>query len=675
VWSRRLGSLVPKILVADDNTNIQKMVALAFEERGVNVTSVGNGEAAVRRIPDLNPDLVLADVFMPVRNGYEVCEFVKKDDRFSHVPVILLVGAFDPLDEKEARRVGADGVLKKPFVPPDPLIAMVMSALEKNPKVAAELAKAREAAVAPPPEPPLPAMEIPAQAEPKPLPEYPEPTPEEAAQIYGFGKGVRTIDEAEEESQKAPKPDAAEESEEVEEFDGAATASDWRRSAADFEVPEEMNSKLAFAPDEEFSASSFPSERDVPPRKIRVEEPAEEIQPVVVEEAPGQPVSQAQSPSPLPAVVESQPVYASRVEAPVPPPDEAPAPEQEDKGSSSPISKAAHWMDMMAPASAENSNGGGWIANLLGLRKEKEPEAGQIPPETAKAPESPESLPYQSQYSMEPVAEEAVPEEAVPEESVAAPSHRLSAIDENKDAPEPTPETVEASSSRQPWSLPPAPAQEALEQSVPESVPALLEAAPAAPAEQFSSDSSEIEKDSDESEPSLRDPMLVEPPAVHVDPEPLLINEEDQVRAEYGVPREQVTPLHSFFSPASGDPFVDEPAAPEPAARTEFPSFEAAPVAPSSDEFEPRIPTAPPPNREALSSIPFLNPPIPAPQEIHAEEAPVQSAPATDSSTVDAVVQKVLEKLGPQLNQILSQNVLKPLVENMLQQDLQKKDK
>ena len=133
---------MPRILVADDNTNIQKMVVLAFQERGIEVIAVGNGEAAVRRIPDANPDLVLADVFMPVRNGYEVCEFVKKDARFSHIPVILLVGAFDPLDEKEARRVGADGVLKKPFVPPDPLIAMVMSALEKNPRVIAELAKA-----------------------------------------------------------------------------------------------------------------------------------------------------------------------------------------------------------------------------------------------------------------------------------------------------------------------------------------------------------------------------------------------------------------------------------------------------------------------------------------------------------------------------------------------------
>src|SRR5580692_2993362 len=185
------GITVPRILVADDNTNIQKMVVLAFQERGVEVIAVGNGEAAVRRLPDANPDLVLADVFMPVRNGYEV-------------------GAFDPLDEKEARRVGADGVLKKPFVPPDPLIAMVMSALEKNPKVAAELAKAKEIAAEALLPPVLP--EVPLKAEPKPLPEFPEPTAEEAAVIYGFGKGVRAMDldevgeDDEEETPKAKKP-------------------------------------------------------------------------------------------------------------------------------------------------------------------------------------------------------------------------------------------------------------------------------------------------------------------------------------------------------------------------------------------------------------------------------------------------------------------------------------
>jgi CheY-like chemotaxis protein len=123
---------VAKILVADDNSNVQKTVALALADLGVEVVAVNNGDAAVRKLGDIMPDLVLADIFMPVRNGYEVCDYVKKDSRFSHVPVVLLVGAFDPLDEREAQRVAADGILKKPFVPPDPLIAMVKTLLDRS---------------------------------------------------------------------------------------------------------------------------------------------------------------------------------------------------------------------------------------------------------------------------------------------------------------------------------------------------------------------------------------------------------------------------------------------------------------------------------------------------------------------------------------------------------------
>ncbi len=121
-----------KILVADDNSNVQKTVALALADLGVEVVAVNNGDAAVKRLADVAPDLVLADIFMPVRNGYEVCDYVKKDSRFSRIPVVLLVGAFDPLDEREAQRVGADGILKKPFVPPDPLIAMIKTLLDRT---------------------------------------------------------------------------------------------------------------------------------------------------------------------------------------------------------------------------------------------------------------------------------------------------------------------------------------------------------------------------------------------------------------------------------------------------------------------------------------------------------------------------------------------------------------
>ncbi|MCL6481989.1 MAG: response regulator [Firmicutes bacterium] len=105
------------------------MVTLALKDHDIEVIAVGNGEAAVRKLADYRPHLILADVFMPVRNGYELCEFVKKNPKLAGIPVILLVGAFDPLDDEEVRRVGADGVLKKPFVPPDPLIHLVKAKL------------------------------------------------------------------------------------------------------------------------------------------------------------------------------------------------------------------------------------------------------------------------------------------------------------------------------------------------------------------------------------------------------------------------------------------------------------------------------------------------------------------------------------------------------------------
>ena len=120
-----------KILLADDNSNVHKTVALALAALGIEVNSVNNGDAAIKKLEEFSPDLVLADIFMPVRSGYEVCEYVKKNSRFAHIPVVLLVGAFDPLDEREAQRVGADGILKKPFVPPDPLITMVKTLLHR----------------------------------------------------------------------------------------------------------------------------------------------------------------------------------------------------------------------------------------------------------------------------------------------------------------------------------------------------------------------------------------------------------------------------------------------------------------------------------------------------------------------------------------------------------------
>ena len=104
-----------KLLLADDSITIQKVIGLTFADEGVSVVSVNNGREAIERLEEFTPDVVLADVFMPQVNGYEVCEYIKQNDRLKHIPVMLLVGSFEPFDEEEARRVGANDTLTKPF--------------------------------------------------------------------------------------------------------------------------------------------------------------------------------------------------------------------------------------------------------------------------------------------------------------------------------------------------------------------------------------------------------------------------------------------------------------------------------------------------------------------------------------------------------------------------------
>jgi CheY-like chemotaxis protein/histone H3/H4 len=108
---------VPKLLLADDSVTIQRVVDLTFSGEDVEVVAVGDGEQAIARIPIERPDIVLADIGMPKRTGYEVAAFVKTHPEFKHVPVLLLAGAFEPVDEQKAREAGCDGVLVKPFEP------------------------------------------------------------------------------------------------------------------------------------------------------------------------------------------------------------------------------------------------------------------------------------------------------------------------------------------------------------------------------------------------------------------------------------------------------------------------------------------------------------------------------------------------------------------------------
>ncbi|MFY9222448.1 MAG: response regulator [Blastocatellia bacterium] len=124
-----------KILLADDSITIQKVVNLTFSDEGIEVVTVGNGELAVRRLNEVQPDIVLADIYMPGKSGYEVCEYIKTNPQYSHIPVLLLVGAFEPFDPTEAIRVKADGHLTKPFES-RALVATVNRLIASSPKKA-----------------------------------------------------------------------------------------------------------------------------------------------------------------------------------------------------------------------------------------------------------------------------------------------------------------------------------------------------------------------------------------------------------------------------------------------------------------------------------------------------------------------------------------------------------
>ena len=153
-----------RILLADDSPHAQRMGERILREEGFEVVSLTDGNAAMARLADVDPDLILADVFLPGKSGFELCRYVKSELRFKHVRVVLTAGLLEPFDEDEAKRAGCDGILKKPFEASkvvgtiDPLvkeaqlarglfaeqIASAPPAVEPEPPKAPEPAKAAE---------------------------------------------------------------------------------------------------------------------------------------------------------------------------------------------------------------------------------------------------------------------------------------------------------------------------------------------------------------------------------------------------------------------------------------------------------------------------------------------------------------------------------------------------
>jgi CheY-like chemotaxis protein len=148
----------PRVLLADDSPHAQRMGERILSEEGFEVVSVTDGDTALLRLADADPDIVLADVFLPGKSGFEICHAVKSDPRRRHTSVVLIAGLLEPLDEAEATRAGADSTLRKPFE-----ASVVLSTLRPL------VEKARQSrglfpppqAVLDPPAPPSPAVQPP----------------------------------------------------------------------------------------------------------------------------------------------------------------------------------------------------------------------------------------------------------------------------------------------------------------------------------------------------------------------------------------------------------------------------------------------------------------------------------------------------------------------------------
>lgn len=134
-----------KLLLADDSVTIQKVVNLTFADEGIEVLTAGNGDAAMEMIAAERPDIVLADVNMPGLNGYQLCERLRGAEETRNIPLMLLVGSFEPFDDREAKRVGASGFMTKPFQSIKLLVSQVSELLDATGRLSDEVSSGRNA--------------------------------------------------------------------------------------------------------------------------------------------------------------------------------------------------------------------------------------------------------------------------------------------------------------------------------------------------------------------------------------------------------------------------------------------------------------------------------------------------------------------------------------------------
>jgi DNA-binding response OmpR family regulator len=119
------------ILLVDDDHATLKYVGLILENEGYRVVVAHDGEEALLKVRESHPDLMLLDIIMPRKNGYQVCRTIKEDEALRTLPVLMLSAKSQPSDRFWAKRVGADGFVAKPFDPAD-LLREIHALLQKS---------------------------------------------------------------------------------------------------------------------------------------------------------------------------------------------------------------------------------------------------------------------------------------------------------------------------------------------------------------------------------------------------------------------------------------------------------------------------------------------------------------------------------------------------------------
>ncbi len=104
-----------RVLLADDSPHAQRMGERILREEGFEVASVTDGETALIRLRDVDPDLILLDAFLPRRSGYDICKEIKQTPSLNFTSVVLTYGVTEPIDSQKVTMSGADATLQKPF--------------------------------------------------------------------------------------------------------------------------------------------------------------------------------------------------------------------------------------------------------------------------------------------------------------------------------------------------------------------------------------------------------------------------------------------------------------------------------------------------------------------------------------------------------------------------------